>query len=88
MKLGREVFLAESEIYRSLGDEDKRFILNGIKRVVPRMILRTKTLFEAVKDTDFDLWLSKLRDKPNLLMLLKLSNGHLIGAFSETPFSP
>jgi hypothetical protein len=49
-------------------------------------ICRTKTLFEGTKDTPFDGWLKKIAKKPNILMLLKLENGFVVGGFSEGAF--
>jgi hypothetical protein len=34
----------------------------------------------------FEGWLRKITKKPNILMLLKLANGFLIGGFSEDAF--
>lgn len=44
-------------------------------------------MFEGYKDASFDKWQTKIEDKNNIVVLIRLLNGHTIGGFSEDPYS-
>jgi hypothetical protein len=55
--------------------------------VVQKKIRLTNLLFEGREGLSFNECLLKIHAKPNLLVLLKLRDGNMIGAFSEQPLA-
>ena len=83
----KKVFLLESELFRNMNEPRKKFMYDSIKNILPKRILFTKTLFEGYSGNSWDKWLSKIENKPNILILMRLKNGFEIAGFSENPFS-
>jgi hypothetical protein len=53
-----------------------------VNKITVQPVIQTKTLFEGAVDIPFEGWLKKIAKRPNILMLLKLENGNIIGGFS------
>jgi hypothetical protein len=63
---------------------NRQFVLNSVKAILRKTIKLTKTLFEGLLFNDC---LNRIHEKSNLLLLIKLENGNVIGGFSEQPLS-
>jgi hypothetical protein len=59
--------------------------MSSLSKIIAAPFLRTKTLFEGTTDPQFNGWFTKIANKPNILVLLKLKNGYIIAGFSEDP---
>ena len=80
--MNKKVFLLESELFRNMNEPCKKFMYDSIKNILPKRIVFTKTLFEGYSGNSWDKWLSKIENKPNILILMRLKNGFEIGGFS------
>jgi hypothetical protein len=59
--------------------------LNSIIGII-KTFSTTKSLFEGTTEFPFNGWLKKIAKKPNILLLMKLTNGHIIAGFCEDYF--
>jgi hypothetical protein len=66
---------------------NKDFIMNSIKDITKKRIRMTKFLFEFREGLSASEYGIKIVEKKNLLLLLRLENGNVIGGFSEQPLS-
>jgi hypothetical protein len=58
----------------------QQFLVSSINQII-KSFVSTKLLFQGSADLSFNGWLNKIAKKPNILILMKLTNGHIISGF-------